>query len=146
MASGVTASEGCISVFNDLKLSRASKWILYKISNDNKEIIVQEKADPSSAKSNQEFFEEFTSKLPSDEPRYGVFDFEFEKEDGSGKRNRIVFVNWAPDSSKIKAKMVYSTSKDALRRGLVGVQIDVQATDHDEISYESVHEKCDKLR
>lgn len=33
--------------------------------------------------------------------------------------------------------MVYSTSKDALRRGLVGVQIDVQATDHDEISYES---------
>ena len=51
--------------------------------------------------------------------------------------NPLDILNRAPDSSKIKAKMVYSTSKDALRRGLVGVQIDVQATDHDEISYES---------
>ena len=46
--------------------------------------------------------------------------------------NSLDILNRAPDSSKIKAKMVYSTSKDALRRGLVGVQIDVQATDHED--------------
>ncbi|KAL5524347.1 AIN1_1 [Sanghuangporus sanghuang] len=146
MASGVQADEDCVKAFNDLKLQRQYKYIVYALSPDNKSIVVSEKVQQDSSKPNREFYDEFVAKLPTDEPRYGIFDFEFEKEDGSGKRNRIVFVNWAPDTSGIKKKMVYSSSKDALRRGLVGVQVDVQATDPDEASYENVLEKCDRLR
>ena len=71
----------------------------------------------------------------------------------------------SPDDSKIKQKMVYSSSKDALRKALVGVQVDIQANDISDIEYESgesvgiyysrnrsnsivfaVLEKCERMR
>lgn len=46
------------------------------------------------------------------------------------KRNR------SPDESKIKTKMLYASSKDALRRSLVGIANEIQGTDHSEIAYD----------
>jgi len=40
-----------------------------------------------------------------------------------------------PDSAKIKEKMVYSSSKDALKRSLTGIALEIQGTDFDEVSY-----------
>lgn len=40
----------------------------------------------------------------------------------------------APDSAKVKDKMVYAGSKDALNRALVGVATKVSATDRSEIT------------
>lgn len=88
------ASEECVKVFNDLKLNRAYKYIVYSLTPDNKEIVISQKEPADASKDNTALYAEFVSHLPENEPRYGVFDFEFEKEDGSGKRNRIVFVNW----------------------------------------------------
>ncbi|KAH8114728.1 actin cross-linking [Phellopilus nigrolimitatus] len=145
-ASGVQAGDKCVNIFNELKLEHKHKYIVYALSKDFKEIIVEASQSEAAGKSNEELYDEFTKKLPLKEPRYGVFDFEHEKEDGSGKRNRIVFVNWAPDESPVRQKMIYSSSKDALRRGLVGIHVDVQATDESEASYDTVFEKCNKLR
>ena len=77
----------------------------------------------------------------------------------------IVLCCRSPDDSKIKQKMVYSSSKDALRKALVGVQVDIQANDISDIEYESgesvgiyysrnrsnstvfaVLEKCERMR
>ena len=77
----------------------------------------------------------------------------------------IVLCFRSPDDSKIKQKMVYSSSKDALRKALVGVQVDIQANDISDIEYESgefvgiyyslnrsnrtvfaVLEKCERMR
>lgn len=41
----------------------------------------------------------------------------------------------SPDEAKIKTKMVYASSKDALRRALVGIASEIQGTDHSEIAY-----------
>lgn len=43
----------------------------------------------------------------------------------------------APDNAKIKQKMVYASSKDALRRALVGIGSDIQGTDLSEVAYDS---------
>ena len=43
----------------------------------------------------------------------------------------------SPDGSKIKQKMVYASSKDALRRSLQGIAFEVQGTDLEEVSYET---------
>lgn len=48
----------------------------------------------SDTRSNEDAYAEFLGKLPDDECRYAVYDFEFEKEDGSGKRSKIVFFSW----------------------------------------------------
>ena len=43
----------------------------------------------------------------------------------------------SPDDSKIKQKMLFASSKDALRRSLVGVASEIQGTDYSEVAYES---------
>jgi tRNA U34 2-thiouridine synthase MnmA/TrmU len=50
----------------------------------------------------------------------------------------------SPDSSKIKQKMLYAASKDALRKKLVGVATEIQATDLSEISHDIVLDKVSK--
>ncbi|KAJ6621790.1 Cofilin/tropomyosin-type actin-binding protein-domain-containing protein [Mycena sp. CBHHK59/15] len=66
-----------------------------------------------------------------------------EKEDG-GKRNKICFYSWAPDDAKIKHKMVFASSKDALRRSLVGIATEIQGTDFSEVAYEVVLDKASR--
>ena len=46
-----------------------------------------------------------------------------------------------PDASDIKSKMIYTSSKDSLRRKLDGISKGVQATDASEIDYSVVLEK-----
>lgn len=43
----------------------------------------------------------------------------------------------SPDEAKIKQKMVYASSRDALKRALTGVAVEVQGTDYAEVAYES---------
>ena len=47
----------------------------------------------------------------------------------------------APDTARIKQKMVYAASKEAIRRKLVGVGSEIQGTDLTEIAYETVLER-----
>lgn len=42
-----------------------------------------------------------------------------------------------PDDAPIRQKMVYASSKDALRKQLVGIAAEIQATSYDEITYEA---------
>jgi hypothetical protein len=43
----------------------------------------------------------------------------------------------SPDDAKIKNKMLFASSKDALRRALVGIAVEIQGTDSSEVAYES---------
>lgn len=42
-----------------------------------------------------------------------------------------------PDDAPIRQKMVYASSKDALRKQLVGIAAEIQATSYDEITYDA---------
>ena len=49
-------------------------------------------------------------------------------------------VTWhirSPDDAKIKQKMLFASSKDALRRSLVGIASEIQGTDYSEVAHES---------
>ena len=49
-------------------------------------------------------------------------------------------VTWrirSPDDAKIKQKMLFASSKDALRRSLVGIAAEIQGTDYSEVAHES---------
>ena len=43
----------------------------------------------------------------------------------------------SPDDSKVKQKMLFASSKDALRRSLVGIAAEIQGTDYSEVAHES---------
>lgn len=112
------------------------------MSDDNKEIVVEKTVESST-------YDEFATSLPKDSCRYCVYDFEYESSAGEGLRNKILFYVWwvvaiilrSPDSSKIKQKMLYAASKDALRKKLDGIYTEIQCTDLAEVSYETVLER-----
>ncbi|KAF5360671.1 hypothetical protein D9756_004989 [Leucocoprinus leucothites] len=123
-----TAQE-CLEVYQELKLKKIHKYIIYALNPTFTQIVVEKK-------SHADDYEEFLSQLPENEPRYAVYDVEYESE-GGGRRNKIVFIAWTPDNAKIKQKMVYASSKDALRKSLIGIAVEVQASDFSEAAYES---------
>lgn len=45
--------------------------------------------------------------------------------------------NRSPDNAKVRPKMTYASSKDALRKALVGIQVELQANDIADIDYET---------
>merc|ERR1711990_1181621 len=72
------------------------------------------------------------------ECRYGLYDYEYEHQcqgtTESSKKQTLFLMAWSPDSAKIKKKMLYSSSFDALKKSLVGVHKFIQATDLSEAS------------
>ena len=120
-------------------------------------------------------YDDFIGDLPSGNPRYAVYDFEYQKGD-EGIRNKLCFYTWSvsycrvwhegsiserawlliwllflhvymlmqsvvsnrnPDDARIKQKMVYASSKDALRKSLVGISTEIQGTDLSEVAYDT---------
>jgi len=124
----------CVS---ELKLGHSLRYALFKLNADQSEVVVDSFAPPSAT------YDEFVKQLPANDCRYAVYDFEYDAD--GGVRNKILFVVWAPDSAKIKAKMLYASSKDAVRKKLVGIGCEVQATDLSEIDKQVVLERVQKV-
>ncbi|CEP12964.1 hypothetical protein [Parasitella parasitica] len=156
MSSGVTVNQVCLDKYQELKIGQKYKYITFKLSDDLKEIVVDEAKEVSKDKSEEiavdDTYNEFLSKLPENMPRFAVYDFDFEKP-GEGKRNKITFYSWyaginftleVPDTSTVRQKMLYASSKEALRKSLVGLAIDIQGTDSSEVSYETVLDKIER--
>jgi len=132
MASGVAVAPNCVSTFQELKLRKQLKFIIYALNDTKTEVVVH--------KTSSSFdYEEFLGDLPENECRWAVYDFEYDN--GEGKRNRLLFYSWSPDTARIKEKMVYAASKDALRKSLDGIASEIQGTDSSEVSYETVRTK-----
>jgi len=95
-----------------------------------------------------DFLHDLTIAGPGD-CRYGVFDFEYTHQcqgtSEATKKEKLFLISWCPDTAKIKKKMLYSSSFDALKKCLVGVQKYIQATDEAEASAECVEEQLRKM-
>ncbi|KAJ2500469.1 cofilin [Coemansia sp. RSA 1972] len=142
MSSGIEVDNKCFDVYNDVKTSKV-KFVIYKISDDKKSVIVDSTSnepakdkDGNGVAAKDDMYEEFLSRLPKDEGRFAVYDFDYETE--GGRRNKLLFYAWAPDTAAIKSKMLYASTKLNIRQKLVGISSDVQATDEEELSHESV--------
>ncbi|PMD38803.1 hypothetical protein L207DRAFT_513286 [Hyaloscypha variabilis F] len=146
--SGVSVAPDCITKFNELKLNKKLKFIIYKLSDDYKEIVIEE----TSENGDWDFFREKLLSAQSKSktgkigkgPRYAIYDFDYELAAGEGSRSKITFIAWSPDDAGIQPKMVYASSKDALKRALNGIATEFQANDEEDIEYGSVLKKVSK--
>ncbi|KAF8895650.1 cofilin [Infundibulicybe gibba] len=137
MASGVTVADECTMEFQGLKLKKTHKYILFTLSSDNTQIVVDKKSSSTS-------YDDFIADLPEAECRWAIYDFEFEKRGLANATNFASSPEASPDVAKIKQKMIFASSRDALRRALVGISVEIQATDSSEVSYESVLDKASR--
>ena len=76
----------CLDAFQELKLGKKNKYIIYKLSPDNTEIVVDKRGSLAST------YDDFLAELPEAECRWAVYDFEYEHD--GGKRNKITFFSW----------------------------------------------------
>eukprot|EP01087_Luapelamoeba_hula_P001671 TRINITY_DN11402_c0_g1_i1.p1 TRINITY_DN11402_c0_g1~~TRINITY_DN11402_c0_g1_i1.p1 ORF type:complete len:138 (-),score=30.77 TRINITY_DN11402_c0_g1_i1:6-419(-) len=129
--SGIAVADEVVHKFNELKLAHNTRYLTFQMSDDLTQVVLDKTSVSPSAT-----WEDFTSDLPRHDCRYGVFDFEYEKD--GGRRNKIVFVVWCPETSKIKAKMLYTSTKESLKKKLVGIGSELQATDSSEIARSEV--------
>ncbi|KAL8144209.1 hypothetical protein V2J09_017241 [Rumex salicifolius] len=125
-ASGMAVHDECKLKFMELKTKRSYRYIVYKIEEVQKQVIVETVGEPAQT------YEEFTACLPENECRYAVFDFDFMTEENVPK-SRIFFIAWSPDTSRVRSKMIYASSKDRFKRELDGIQVELQATDPSEM-------------
>ncbi|CAJ1977054.1 unnamed protein product [Sphenostylis stenocarpa] len=128
-ASGMAVLDECKLKFLELKAKRNYRFIVFKI--ENNEVVVEKLGSP------EETYENFTASLPANECRYAVFDFDFTTNENCQK-SKIFFIAWAPDTSKVREKMVYASSKDRFKRELDGIQVELQATDPSEMSFDII--------
>mmetsp|Transcript_31080 Transcript_31080/g.88711 ORF Transcript_31080/g.88711 Transcript_31080/m.88711 type:complete len:139 (+) Transcript_31080:68-484(+) len=135
--SGVAVCDEVVESYQNLKLGHKHKFVVFKLNDDLTEVVVDFVADANAT------YDDFVGKLPENDCRYIVYDFEYDA--GEGKRNKILFVVWAPDTAKIKSKMLYASTKDSVRKKLVGIGAEVQATDLSEIDYDTVFEKVNAV-
>ena len=91
----VSVKEECVSVFNELKLGKDVKWIIYKISDDWTEIVVEETSkDADYATFREKLINAKSKDRKGNEGvggRYAVYDVEYDLESGEGKRYGLAF-------------------------------------------------------
>ncbi|KVI07169.1 Actin-binding, cofilin/tropomyosin type [Cynara cardunculus var. scolymus] len=132
-ASGMAVDDECKLKFLELKARRTYRFITYKI--EDQQVIVDKIGGTDQT------YEDFTNSLPADECRYAVFDFDFTTDENCQK-SKIFFIAWSPDTSKVRMKMVYASSKDRFKRELDGIQVELQATDPSEMSFDIIKSRA----
>lgn len=146
--SGVQVSPECVSKFQELKLGKSIKYIIYKLSDNYKEIVVEETSLDSDWDAFREKLINAKSKTKTGKevkgPRYAVYDFAYDLASGEGSRSKITFIAWSPDDAGIQPKMIYASSKDALKRALNGIATELQANDEDDIEYQTILKQVSK--
>ncbi|XP_047328798.1 actin-depolymerizing factor 7 [Impatiens glandulifera] len=128
-ASGMGVVDECKLKFLELKSKRNYRFITFKI--EGQEVVLDKLGSP------EESYEDFTASLPADECRYAVYDLDFTTNENCQK-SKIFFIAWSPESSKVRMKMVYASTKDRFKRELDGIQVELQATDPSEMSFDII--------
>ncbi|KAK8915882.1 hypothetical protein KSP39_PZI022910 [Platanthera zijinensis] len=134
-SSGMGVAEHSSRTFQELQRKRVYRYVVFKIDEKKNEVVVEKTGALG------ESYNDFSASLPENDCRYAVYDFDFVTEDNCQK-SKIFFIAWSPDSSRIRAKMLYATSKDRFRRELDGVHYELQATDPTEMDLEVLRDRA----
>jgi len=145
MASGVTVSSTAKTTYEEVKKDRRYRYIIYYIKDEK---VIEVESTGNRDATYQDFLNEL-SKFKS-ECRYCLFDFpvnipvEGSQDTSSMSVNRLVLMRWCPEQAKVKQKMLYSSSYEALKRALVGIYKYIQACEFEEASQQAVEDAFTK--
>ncbi|RMZ91712.1 hypothetical protein DV736_g1039, partial [Chaetothyriales sp. CBS 134916] len=138
----------CVSAFNELKLGGSKgglKYIIYKISDDQTEIVVDETGTEADYDGFREKLIAKKDKAGKDRPSYAIYDVEFELDGGEGKRSKIAFITYInQDNTAVKSRMVYASSRETLKNALNGIAITLQANDPSELEWADLLKEASK--
>ncbi|XP_057977610.1 actin-depolymerizing factor isoform X3 [Malania oleifera] len=134
-ASGMAVHDECKLKFLELKAKRNYRFIVFRIEEKIQQVTIEKLGNPD------ESYDDFAASLPPNECRYAVYDFDFTTDENCQK-SKIFFIAWSPDTSRVRSKMLYASSKDRFKRELDGIQVELQATDPSEMSLDIVKSRA----
>ena len=135
------------SVFDDMKVHNSStpeevkkrkKAVLFCLSEDKKNIILEEGKEILVGDVGQTVddpYATFVKMLPDKDCRYALYDATYETKES--KKEDLVFIFRAPECAPLKSKVIYASSKDAIKKKLTGIKRELQAN-----CYEEVKDQC----
>uniref|UniRef100_A0A8V0Z8Y7 Destrin, actin depolymerizing factor n=1 Tax=Gallus gallus TaxID=9031 RepID=A0A8V0Z8Y7_CHICK len=130
MASGVQVADEVCRIFYDMKVRKCStpeevkkrkKAVIFCLSPDKKCIIVEEGKEilvGDVGVTVTDPFKHFVQMLPEKDCRYALYDASFETKES--KKEELMFFLWAPEQAPLKSKMIYASSKDAIKKKFQG--------------------------
>ncbi|PIN00835.1 Actin depolymerizing factor [Handroanthus impetiginosus] len=121
--------------FLELKRKKAHRYVIFKIDEKKNEVVVDKIGDPT------ESYNDFAESLPVNDCRYAVYDFDFVTSENC-RKSKIFFIAWSPAISRIRARMLYATSKYSFKRALDGVHYEIQATDPTEMDLQVIKDRA----
>lgn len=122
MASALNVAEEITAAWNELKgTTPTTNWMVIELQDSN--------ATLAAKGGNDSDFSKFCEALPVDQPRYGVYNLQWEHADGR-KLSKIMFINYVPDGCKVMAaKFAYAQSKDAMCANFSPINKSIQIND-----------------
>mmetsp|Transcript_10643 Transcript_10643/g.30146 ORF Transcript_10643/g.30146 Transcript_10643/m.30146 type:complete len:147 (+) Transcript_10643:147-587(+) len=142
MASGVACAPECVEKYEQMKIKKAFKYLIFKIEKGSVVVETEAKTEDMKDMDNQAIFDDMKGKFPKDEARYAIFDCPIIAKSGM-ETNKLIFIMWNSDDAPIKSKMLYASSKDAIRnKTKQGVDNEFQATDAGELDFKEVRKKA----
>ncbi|XP_051504669.1 non-muscle cofilin 1-like [Myxocyprinus asiaticus] len=135
MTSGVAISDEVVNLYNSIKVRHQGaeekerfKLLIMRISDDQKGIIVDHEncLRNKDVENEADIFQTIINKLPPKECRYALYDCTYV---GNSLMEDLVFIMWAPEDASMRSKMVYSSSKAALKSKMPGLKFEWQVND-----------------
>lgn len=149
MSSGVTASDACKDICQAVKMNLKGKkkrrFAILKMSDDNKQIVVDEDrtgCDEVDEKHGKEHFDSIIQSLPEDDGRYIVYDYPYES--SFGPASKVILVLWCPQNISIKKKMIYASSKDSLKKAFTDFGGEFQSDGPCDLDHSDIVQKLRK--
>ncbi|XP_026079381.1 non-muscle cofilin 1-like [Carassius auratus] len=132
MASGVAISDEVVRNYDLIRVRQAGteagerlKLLVMCLSKDQKSIIVDD-ANCLKVKDvgKTDVLKKILSKIPTDECRYALYDCSYVSKESV--KEDLVFILSAPETASLKSKMVYASSKAALKAKMPGLKFEWQ--------------------
>ncbi|KAK1791221.1 hypothetical protein P4O66_013235, partial [Electrophorus voltai] len=126
-ASGVAISDEVLKHFEQIRVryhgseeKERFKLVIMRLSEDKKSIVVDHKCSLKikDLEKEADIFKKIISMLPDCDCRYCLYDCFYKTKESS--KQDLVFIMWAPDSASMQNKMVYASSKVALKAKFQG--------------------------
>jgi cofilin len=136
MASGVAVSDGVIKVFNGMKFHKSSmpekvkkhkKAVLFCLSKDKKNIILEEGKEILVGDVGQSMDDPYTILSRCCQTRTVAMLSIMQTIRPRKSKKDLVFIFWAPENAPLKSKMIYASSKDAIKKYLTGSKHELQS-------------------
>jgi len=131
MSSGIAVDDDVVDTFNAFKMGKKVKFVAFRISDDLKKIIVEKQGGSYDGPYSE--FEEYLEQMQKEKQcRYACVYFHYTTQNDQ-PRTKILFMSYNTEEAPLKQKMVYTSSKLALRNKLEGADVEINGNDLDDI-------------